>query len=180
MDPVQALSRHRETSAEVRSSVGELFDHLDDQRRLSSHMSRSSWKMGGGRMTIEADQDGGRKVGSRVRLVGRVLGFQLSVESVVVVREPPHRKVWETVGLPRLLVIGRYRMGFELKAEGNQSTLRVFIDYDLPERVPGRWLGAAFGDSYAAWCTKQMVDDAVNHFSRAATASPADTREGGP
>jgi hypothetical protein len=61
-------------------------------------------------------------------------------------------------------VIGAYRMGFEVAAQGSGSLLRVFIDYALPEAVPGRWLGRAFGRTYARWCTERMVSDAVGHF----------------
>jgi len=41
----------------------------------------------------------------------------------------------------------------------------VFIDYALPEALPGRWLGRAFGRVYARWCTERMVSDAVRHFT---------------
>ena len=116
-------------------------------------------------METEIDEGRGQAVGSRIRLSGRVFGVELSVEEIVVERDPPHRKVWETTGAPKLLVISHYRMGFELSAQGNGSMLRVFIEYALPERAPARWLGRLFGGYYARWCTQQMVDDAVKHFA---------------
>ena len=116
-------------------------------------------------MATQIDAGRGQKVGSRIRLSGRVFGVELSVEEIVVERDPPRRKVWETTGAPKLLVIGHYRMGFELSAQGNASMLRVFIEYALPERAPARWLGRLFGRYYASWCTRQMVDDAVEHFA---------------
>ena len=115
-------------------------------------------------METQIDAGRGQKVGSRIRLSGRVFGVELSVEEIVVERDPPRRKVWETTGAPKLLVIGLYRMGFELSAQGNGSMLRVFIEYALPERAPARWLGRLFGRYYARWCTRQMVDDTVHHF----------------
>ena len=116
-------------------------------------------------MRVEVDAGLGQKVGSRIRLAGRVCGIELSVEEVVTERNPPFRKVWETIGSPRLLVIGDYRMGFELSPRGSESTLRVFIDYALPESAPAHWLGRLFGRYYAKWCTQQMVDGAVKHFA---------------
>jgi hypothetical protein len=159
------LTQHYETSAFVPSPVDRVFTHLDDHTRLSSHMSKSSWKMGGGRMEINLDEAQGKSVGSRIRLTGRVLGIDLSVEEIVTEHSPPSRKVWETTASPKLLVIGHYRMGFELTPQGNGSALRVFIDYALPETAPTRWLGHLFGRYYAKWCTQQMVDDAVKHFA---------------
>ncbi len=148
----------------VQSPIDQVFAHIDDHTRLSSHMSEPSWRTGWGRFQTRIDEGRGQRVGSRIRLSGRVLGIDLSVEEIVVERDPPHRKAWETTGAPRLLVIGHYRMGFELSAYGSGSLLGVFIEYALPARAPARWLGRLFGQHYARWCTQQMVDDAVNHF----------------
>jgi AhpD family alkylhydroperoxidase len=159
-----ALALRYECSGVVLAPPERVFPHLDDHARLSSHMSESSWMMGGGRMQIELDADHGRKAGSRIRLAGRVLGIRLSVEEVVTERNPPRRKVWETTGVPKLLVIGRYRMGFELSPSGNDSVLRVFIEYALPAKAPARWLGRLLGGCYARWCARRMVEDAVKRF----------------
>jgi len=35
--------------------------------------------------------------------------------------DPPRSKVWGTVGEPALWVIGRYRMGFRIVADGPSS-----------------------------------------------------------
>lgn len=153
-----------ESNGLVQSPADQVFAHIDDHTRLSSHMSEPSWMTGGGRMEAELDEGRGQKVGSRIRLSGRVFGVELLIDEVVTERNPPLRKVWETTGAPKLLVIGHYRMGFELSPQWNGSMLRVFIDYALPERGLARWLGRLFGRYYARWCTQQMVDDAVKHF----------------
>lgn len=158
------LTHHDESSAFVRAPVDAVFAYVDAPTHLSSHMSQSSWQMGGGRMVIALDAGRGQTVGSHIRLSGRVLGMALAVEEMVTERHPPHRKVWETTGAPKLVVIGHYRMGFAVTPEGNGSRLRVFIDYAMPERAPARWLGHLFGRYYARWCTQQMVDAAVQYF----------------
>ena len=158
------LPLRHESNGFVRSPMDQVFAHIDDHTRLSSHMGEPSWKMGGGRMETILDEGRGQKVGSQIRLSGQVFGVELSVEEIVAERNPPRRKVWETTGAPKLLVIGHYRMGFELSPRGNGSMLRVFIEYTLPERGAARWLGRLFGRYYARWCTQQMVDDAVKHF----------------
>lgn len=117
-------------------------------------------------MTI-LDERRGQSVGSHIRVSGRVFGLELSLDEVVTEREPPNRKSWETVGSPRLLVIGPYRMGLEVTPRDGGSRLRVFIDYALPAPWPERWLGRAFGRYYARWCTQTMVDDAVRQFASA-------------
>ncbi|MDP2604541.1 MAG: SRPBCC family protein [Deltaproteobacteria bacterium] len=170
------LSNHYETNAFVAAPADSVLAYADDPARLSSHMSESSWMMGGGRMQTELDAGRGQTVGLRIRLSGRVFGIELSVEEIVTERIPPKRKVWETIGSSRLLVIGHYRMGFEITSQENGSLLRVFIDYALPEDLPARWLGFLLGRYYARWCTQQMVRDTAKHFASFDPKSPAPIR----
>jgi polyketide cyclase/dehydrase/lipid transport protein len=164
---VPVLSRHYEQSALISASPDSVFAYVDDQTRLSSRMNRPSWRMGGGRMEIQLDNDRGQSVGSHIRLRARVFGIPLFVDEVVTKRNPPQNKVWETTDSPELLVIEHYRMGFEITPSEAASTLRVFIDYALPDKPPARWLGYLFARRSAAWCTNQMVKDALAHFAGA-------------
>jgi hypothetical protein len=81
---------------------------------------------------------------------------------------PPRHKAWETVGNPTLLVIGNYRLGFDIASRGNSSDLRVFIDYDLPPSPKLRWLGNLLGPIYAKWCVGQMARSARDRFAEQA------------
>jgi hypothetical protein len=163
-------TRHEESSAVISASRERVFAALDDHSRLSSHMSKSSWRLGGAKMEIVVDAQQGRSVGSHIILRGSVLGVSLFVEEVVVAHDAPVRKTWETIGTPRLLVVGPYRMSFELQGSGTGTRLCVAIDYELPVRGVERLLGRLFGRLYARWCTQQMVRDAARLF-----AAPAAT-----
>ena len=70
----------------------------------------------------------------------------------------------QELGLPRILIIGAYRMGFEIAPAGAHSELRVFIDYNLPTESMGRILGWVFAPLYARWCVNSMVRDARRMF----------------
>jgi len=141
-----------------------LFTHLDDHRRLSSHMEKPSLMTAGASMRIDTDAGHGQSVGSVIRMSGRVLGVRLGLEEVVTEHAPPQRKVWETVGEPTLLVIGAYRMGFSIEPFTGGSRLVVFIDYARPGRGLARLLGGLVGRYYAAWCTRRMAEDARAAF----------------
>jgi len=162
---VFTMSHHFESSGFVPATPGELFSYVDDHERLSSHMTRSSWMMGGGRMDVHFDAGRGRRLGSRIRMSGRAFGLQLSLEEVVGEYDSPRHKSWETVGEPRLLIVGPYRMGFDVAPQTGGSNLRVFIDYELPHGTRARWLTKKLASWYAAWCTQRMVEDAVAHFA---------------
>jgi hypothetical protein len=159
----RAFAFHHETRATLRTTVLTAFEHLDDFKKLSAHMEQPSAMMLGSQMEIVMDEGGGRTVGSRVRMSGKVMGIPLSLEEIVTEREPPIRKAWETVDA-RLLVIGQYRLGFELEPLAGACGLRVFIDYDWPAGVLARSAAAVFAKSYARWCTRRMIDDATKHF----------------
>lgn len=154
-----AYPHHEEASVALSATPAAAFALLDDHRRLSSHMESSSLMMAGSVVRIETDDGGGRAVGSRISLVGRVLGLRLSVDEVVVERVPPWRKSWETVGEPRLMVIGPYRMGFIVEALGATSRVTIWIDYGPPAR--SALLGWLAGRAYARWCTARMARDAA-------------------
>ena len=157
-------ARHQEAVGEIAAPVEAVFAFLDDHERLASHMSKRSWMMGGGKMDTILDEGAGRRVGSRITVRGRVFGLLLSLDERIVERVPPYRKAWETEGEPRLLVIGAYRMGFELSSAGATGA-RVWIDYDLPTRGIGRWFGALFAPWYARWCVRRMLNDARRSFA---------------
>ncbi|MEO8621870.1 MAG: SRPBCC family protein [bacterium] len=164
-------AQHEETNAIIAVPAEQAFAVLDDHARLSSHLSLPSWRVGGGKMRTIVDERMGRRVGSHIVLRGRVFGASMFAEEVVTVHHAPVRKVWETIGTPRLLVIGRYCMSFELAPRGRMASLRVAIDYDLPTRGVGRVLGLLFGRLYARWCMRQMTIDAVHHVALPAAAA---------
>lgn len=147
----------------VAASPEQVFAYLDDHRNLSSHMSESSWMMGGGRMDTVIDEGMGQRMGSHIRLSGSAFGVNISLDEVVAEYEPPHHKTWETVGVPQLLVIGNYRMGFIVEPSGQGSLLAVFIEYDHPKTHA--WLGRLFGGFYARWCVRQMLVGATRAFN---------------
>jgi hypothetical protein len=170
---MSALPLHAETRVWLRAPAQIVFDHLDDHRRLSAHMTRRTWMTMGSRMSIDLDAAEGRAVGSRIRLHGRVLGIRLELEEVVTERAPPRRKVWETTREPRLLVIGHYRMGFEITPARTGTELKVFIDYARPTAGLARALGLLLGRRYAHWCTRRMAKDAAVRFNRAVEPAAA-------
>lgn len=44
------LRKHYEDSSTIKASPSALFAYIDNHKSLSSHMNKSSWMMGGGKM----------------------------------------------------------------------------------------------------------------------------------
>ena|SRR3989344_2100338 len=158
--------RHFDASISVPATSAEVFAYADDHKNFSSHMNQSSWMMTGGKMTTEVDKGRGQEIGSHIKMRGNVLGLELSLDEVITEHNPPHRKVWKTVGEPKLLVIGNYSLGFEINPEKEKSHVTVFIDYDLPVSPRTRFLGYLFGNVYTKWCVEQMLSGITQQFSK--------------
>ncbi len=158
-------TRSAQADVEVTTSAERLFDYMDDQANPGTHMERSSAMMLWGSMAYDFDEALGQSVGSVIKMTGKVAGLKLYVEEVVIQRQPPFLKIWETVGEPRLLVIGSYRMRFQIEDNGRLCRLHVFIDYNYPTSVIGRIAGTLSGALYARWCVKRMAAAAKAAFS---------------
>jgi hypothetical protein len=167
---------HFEATGPVAAPPQALFDHLDDPHRLSAHMEQRSAAMMGTRMTVSTDSRGGRAEGSVIRMHGSVMGLAVALEEAVTERQPPLAKAWQTTAEPRLLVIGRYRMGFRIVPAGAASLLTVSIDYALPVAPAWRWPGRLLAPFYARWCCRRMLRDAQEAFAGAAPAPGAQER----
>ena len=166
------MRRSFEAMVRLSAPAEAIFTRLDDQTWLAAHMERPSAMMGGGRMTYAFDEGRGQSVGSHIRMGGSAFGLNLYVDEVVTQRDPPRRKVWETVGQPRLLVVGAYEMGFEITPAAPGSNLRVWIAYDLASHRLGRWLGPVLAPLYAKWCVGRMASDAAAYFDQPGKAEP--------
>lgn len=157
---------HRfEHSATIVAPPQDVFDFLDDPERIGAHMSGGSPMMLGGAMRYRLDAGRGREVGSVIRIDGRMLGLALHVEEVITERVPPVRKIWQTAGYQKMIVIQDYRMGFETHPAPGGTELRGFIDYTLPQGVVGGLLGLLAGPLYARWCVTRIVDGTRQHFA---------------
>lgn len=162
---MSSKQKHYEESVLIHASPQEIFVFADDHQNLSSHMNKSSWMMGGGKMEIKFDEGKGQKTGSRISMRGKVFGIDLFLDEVIVAHASPYRKTWQTVGKINLLVIDQYQLGFIISPKGNMSQCKVFIDYDLPSSAKTRLLGVLFGAMYAKWCVHQMIHDIKEHFN---------------
>ena len=165
------LPRGFEQSVDLPAPRHQVFDYLDDFERLGAHMMRSSWMMARSHMRYEFDTARGRAVGGRVWLSGSFLGIRLAIDEEVIERQPPRFKSWRTIGVPRLLILAAYRMGFSIEPTRQGSRLNVFIDYAIPQSGIGHLLGRLFAGVYARWCVRSSLASAARHFG-VALASP--------
>ena len=153
------VGRHERIVIRVAASKGHVFEFVDRPQLMAGHMSRPSWRMGGGYMSVAIERGSGRSVGSLIRLTGRAFGIRLNVLAVVSNRVEGELKAWKTIGEPKLAVFGPYEMSVRLESAGNETEAEIDLLYFPPKSRSGRLLFAAFGDWYARWCVRLIAED---------------------
>lgn len=144
----------------IRAPVEAVFAYLDDTRAIGKHMMSRSMPMMGGRMDYDFITPNPTGVGATYRGGGSVLGMRMEFTCEVSEWKKNERKVWRTVGTPRLLIIGPYEMGFTVADGTDATTVDVWISYELPRSIGGRVLGALLATSYARWCARSVAEGA--------------------
>jgi hypothetical protein len=105
-----------------------------------------------------------------LRRGGQLPGLPLRVDEIIDTYEPGRKKSWRSVGVPRLLVLGRYRMGFEVCPRADETDVLVYVEWDP---LPG-WRGALLRGAarrYAAWFVDSAVRGAQGAFTLPAVHS---------
>jgi len=165
MPTKETYSRHYEENTVVNSGAESVFAYADDFANFSSHMNKSSWMMGGGKMETVVDEGKGQRVGSHIKMKGTVFGIGLFLDEVVTIYEPPYHMEWQTLGEINLVVIDHYRLGFQIEQDYSNSKFKVYIDYNLPKSRKTHMPGVLFGGMYAKWCVQQMIRGVKTHFA---------------
>lgn len=164
MEARENFEKHYGESVFIPTAPKKVFTFADNHNNFSSHMNKSSWMTGGGKMKTWIDEGRGQKVGSHIKMSGKVFGLNLFLDEVITIHEPPYHKQWQAVGKINLLVIDHYRLGFEISPQKGGSNLGVYIDYDLPKSAQTYILGLLMGKIYAKWCVWQMLQGVKDHF----------------
>lgn len=155
---------HFEESVTLPATPEAIFSFADNHNNFSAHMNQSSWMMAGSKMKTSIDDGEGKKVGSHIKMSGRIIGINLFLDEVITIYDPPKQKEWATQGDLNLIVIDQYTLGFTVQPESKGSHFTVYIDYDLPKSLRTKIPGAFLGGIYAKWCVRQMINGTKEHF----------------
>ncbi len=161
----KSYPKHFLSSIEIAASPEEIFSLLDDPRKISSHMEKSSWMMAGSSMKIELDQKKGKELGAEIILRGSMMSIPLFVRERITERQPPNGKFWKQLGFRKCS--SSISTGWDLKLNRRAQHLSFrYLLITVPTALGQHLLGLLFGKVYARWCTEQMAKDAAYHFGK--------------
>lgn len=161
MNKQAGYEKQYKESMHIPAPVEDVFAYIDDHSHFYSHVIKFSRAVGG-RMELQFDEGHGKTVGSHIRLFGKLFGKNLSLEEVVIKRDPPYIKTWETVGIPKFLIVGQYRMNVTIEPKGDGSLLTVSLDYNTPPN--SGLVKKLLSRVYGKLCAKEMVKGTRNYF----------------
>jgi Polyketide cyclase / dehydrase and lipid transport len=98
-------------TVEIRAPAEIVFSHIDDIRNLGWHMTKqSSVALMGSRLRLKMLSEQATGLGATYRYSGMMLGLSIDFSESVTKYVPPRKKVWRTIGDPRLVIIASYEM----------------------------------------------------------------------
>lgn len=151
-----------ERSKMYQASREQVFDCIDDLGVTGMHMTKSSMPMMGGKMQLEFLSPHKTGLHTKYRWRGKVLWWKMDFTVDVTKWIRGREKVWETVGMAKLILYSWFRMNLNVEPMPNESESIAYlsISYEKPNGFFNKILCLLLGDWYCKWCLKNMLSDA--------------------
>lgn len=143
----------------IQAPVEKVFSFMDDLSKTGMHMSGSSMMMAGSKLKLEHVSGPEKGVGAGFRWSGKMLGFELDFTVVVTKWVENAEKVWETIGMPKLIILGWYLMHLKTEPVTGGTLVSLEIQYIRPRGFFYKLLSILFARRYAEWCVTRMLND---------------------
>jgi len=167
----KAFMKTVEDTRVYQASPEKVFDCLDDLGVTGMHMTESSMPMMGGKMHLEFLTANKTGLHTKYRWTGRVLWWPLDFTVKVTKWEKGKEKVWETIGITKLVIYSWFRMNLNIFSIPNGSFTRLSISYKKPAGFFNRIVCFVLGNWYCRWCIKNMLKDTENKLMSAHSVS---------
>lgn len=143
-----------------------VFARMDDLSKTGMHMSNSSMMMMGSKLMLEQLPGPSQGLGASFHWSGSVMGMPIDITETVTKWVVNKEKIWETIGTPKIIILGWYRMILKTEAvkEGTEASLQ--IDYTKPRGAFRIILYYLLSHWYCNWCLNNMLNDTKIHFDK--------------
>lgn len=136
-----------------------VFRFLDDLSVTGMHMTKSSMAMMGSKLHLEFLTENKTGLNTKYRWTGSMLWMNMDFTVVVAKWVAGKEKIWETVGISRMIIYSWYRMNLVLSTLNDWTTAELSITYEKPKEWYFKILSFLFANLYCKWCLKNMLSD---------------------
>ena len=143
----------------IHSEARSVFLYMDNIGNTGMHMTKSSMPMMGSNLKLEQLSENPTGLNSKFRWSGKIMGFSMDFTVIVTRWIKDSEKVWETIGVAKMIILSWYRMRLFLVPEGTNTRAELSIAYTLPKNMFFKILAFFLAPWYARWCLNNMLQD---------------------
>lgn len=132
---------------------------MDDLSKTGMHMSENSIMMMGSKLVLEQMPGPSKGVGATFHWNGKVMGMPVDIIETVTKWVENKEKVWETIGSPKIIILGWYRMRLKTASANEGTNTSLQIEYTEPKGWFYKILSFLFAGWYGRWCLNNMLYD---------------------
>ena len=143
----------------IHSPPQKVFAFMDDLSKTGMHMTENSMMMMGSKLMLEQLPGPCRGVGATFHWHGKVMGMPVDITETVTKWIEGQEKVWETIGQPKIIILGWYRMILKTKPSKEGTLASLQIDYTQPDGWFYKLLYFLLSRWYCNWCLNNMLND---------------------
>lgn len=141
------------------ASPEKVFQYLDNLGVTGMHMTQSSAMMMGNKLHLEYLTQNHSGLGAKYRWTGRMLGIEMDFTVEVTKWNKGIEKIWETVGVSKMIIYSWYRMHLFVSTEQNTTVAELSISYRKPKGWFHKLISFLLADLYCKWCLRNMLFD---------------------
>jgi len=150
----------------IQAPPEKVFAFMDDLSKTGMHMSQSSMMMMGSKLTLEQLEGPSKGVGATFHWSGKVMGMPIDITETVTKWIENKEKVWETIGSPKIIILGWYRMILKIESVKKGTLTSLEIEYTKPNGWFYKIMSFLFSGWYSRWCLNNMLNDTKNHLEK--------------
>ena len=143
----------------IHSTAEKVFACMDDIADTGMHMTKSSIPMMGSKLELKQLSENATGLNSKFRWFGKMMGFTMDFTVVVTKWIKDKEKVWETIGKPKMIILGWYQMRLLVSAEAQNIKAVLSITYTKPKNIFFKFIAFFLAPLYSNWCLNNILQD---------------------
>lgn len=150
----------------INATTETVFRYIDNINNTGWHMMKRSMPLMGSKLNLEILSENKSRPGAIYRWYGKILGLTIDFSETVTKWVPNKEKAWQTIGVPKIIIMSNYEMRFLVEPFGEKTRLIFEINYDLPRSPFWKFIGFLLDGWYSRWCLKNMIKGAKDNLER--------------
>ena len=143
----------------IHSDPEKVFAYMDNIGNTGMHMTKSSIPMMGSKLKLLQLSENATGLDSRYRWFGKMFGLTMDFTIAVTKWIKNKEKIWGTIGKPKMIILGWYKMRLVVSPEEYNTKATLSISYTKPKNIFFRVISFFLAPWYANWCLTNMLQD---------------------